>query len=88
MNVDEFGAALARFDAVRLDHFIGFVRTWEIPAEEPTAIRGCWRMGPGAHLFLTLQQQLGELPRGDEAQDACFVQRRVELARCGSGQVE
>ena len=30
--VQRLGAALERFDAVRLDHFIGFHRYWEIAA--------------------------------------------------------
>jgi 4-alpha-glucanotransferase len=53
---------LARFDAVRLDHFIGFVRFWQIAASEPTAIHGAWMKGPGAAFFSALQEQLGPLP--------------------------
>jgi 4-alpha-glucanotransferase len=49
--VDRFRAALARFDAIRLDHFIGFVRYWQIPADEPTAMKGKWMKGPGRELF-------------------------------------
>jgi 4-alpha-glucanotransferase len=52
-------AALALFDAVRLDHFIGFVRYWEIPASEPTAVKGRWVRGPGIRLFRALGQALG-----------------------------
>jgi len=53
-----FALLLERFDAVRLDHFIGFVRYWEIPAHEPTAQNGVWRPGPGARLF----EKLGRAP--------------------------
>jgi 4-alpha-glucanotransferase len=49
--LQRFAQTFARFDAVRLDHFIGFVRYWEIPASEPTAQNGHWRPGPGAKLF-------------------------------------
>jgi 4-alpha-glucanotransferase len=52
--LQRFAQTLARFDAVRLDHFIGFTRYWEIPAEEPTAQNGRWRPGPGAKLFEAL----------------------------------
>jgi len=45
---------LSRFDAVRLDHFIGYVRYWEIPAQERTAENGRWRPAPGAKLFEAL----------------------------------
>lgn len=54
---------LDRFDAVRLDHFIGFVRGWEIPTSEPTAVRGRYVKGPGARLFRALRAELGgQLP--------------------------
>ena len=46
--IERFRATLAAFDAVRLDHFIGFGRYWEIPGGEPTAVSGRWRAGPGA----------------------------------------
>lgn len=49
--VERFKAALRRFDVVRLDHFIGFVRYWRVPAHEPTAINGKWMKGPGRALF-------------------------------------
>lgn len=62
--VERLRQMLHRFDAVRLDHFIGFCRYWEIPAAEPTAMHGVWRPGPGAHFFETVQGALGaeELP--------------------------
>jgi 4-alpha-glucanotransferase len=53
-----FEHLLRMFDALRLDHFIGFTRYWEIPASEPTAIRGRWVPGPGARLF----ERLGDAP--------------------------
>ena len=60
--VERFRAALARFHAIRLDHFIGFVRYWEIPAGEPTAVNGRWMPGPGWPLFQAVHAALGELP--------------------------
>lgn len=51
--------ALERFDLLRLDHFIGFVRYWEIPAQAPTAMEGAWREGPGRKLFAALREELG-----------------------------
>lgn len=39
--------ALDRFDLVRIDHFIGFVRAYEVPASARTARRGTWRPQPG-----------------------------------------
>lgn len=52
--LQRFARLLRLFDAVRLDHFIGFVRYWEIPAAEPTAQNGRWQPGPGAKLFEAL----------------------------------
>jgi 4-alpha-glucanotransferase len=49
-------------DIVRIDHFRGFAAHWEIPAEEPTAIRGRWVPGPGAALFDAIAQALGPMP--------------------------
>ena len=60
--IDRMRTILGRFDIVRLDHFIGFERYWEIPASEPTAVRGVWRPGPGAALFQELARELGSLP--------------------------
>jgi 4-alpha-glucanotransferase len=49
-------------DFIRLDHFRGFAQFWEIPADEPTAIKGRWVDGPGDELFNKLEQDLGGLP--------------------------
>ncbi|AKU93290.1 4-alpha-glucanotransferase [Vulgatibacter incomptus] len=60
--IDRLRQMQRRFDAIRLDHFIGFVRAWEIPAGDPTAENGRWREGPGIGLFRTAREALGELP--------------------------
>jgi len=53
---------LHRFDAIRLDHFIGFARYWEIPGQDATAERGRWIPGPGADFFEAARTALGDLP--------------------------
>lgn len=60
--VERMRRTLQLFDAVRIDHFRGFESAWEIPADEPTAIHGCWRKGPGRELFDVLAERLGPLP--------------------------
>jgi 4-alpha-glucanotransferase len=60
--IERFRTMLGMFDAIRLDHFIGFVRYWEIPGEEKTAVNGHWREGPGAGFFDAVAAALGELP--------------------------
>ena len=49
-------------DFIRLDHFRGFAQFWEIPADEPTAIKGRWVDGPGDEFFFKLKDELGGLP--------------------------
>jgi 4-alpha-glucanotransferase len=60
--VDRVRRTCALFDIVRIDHFRGFAGYWEIPASEPTAIKGRWVPGPGAALFDAIAQALGPLP--------------------------
>jgi 4-alpha-glucanotransferase len=60
--IRRFRATLEMVDIVRLDHFRGFEAFWEVPASEPTAIRGRWAKGPGAPFFAALQNGLGDLP--------------------------
>ncbi len=52
---------MALFDVVRLDHFIGFYRYWEIKANSKTARDGRFRPTPGRELFLALRRHLGNL---------------------------
>jgi 4-alpha-glucanotransferase len=49
-------------DIVRIDHFRGFAGYWEIPASEPTAIKGQWVPGPGDALFKAINKALGPMP--------------------------
>jgi 4-alpha-glucanotransferase len=60
--IERFRTTFARFDAVRLDHFIGFCRYWEVPANEPTAENGRWMRGPGRLLFDAVRETFGQLP--------------------------
>jgi 4-alpha-glucanotransferase len=60
--VSRVSHTLARFDAVRLDHFIGFHRYWEIPAESESATVGRFLPVPGAELLQRLRVACGSLP--------------------------
>lgn len=60
--VQRMRGALQMCDYIRLDHFIGFTRYWEIPAHYPDAINGRWMPGPGEDLFIALYDALGNLP--------------------------
>lgn len=50
---------LTLVDGIRLDHFRGFESYWEIPSNEPTAVAGAWREGPGQALFDALAVACG-----------------------------
>jgi len=53
---------LDRFDAVRLDHFIGFSRCWEVAAGATNARDGRFRAVPGEELFRAVERACGGLP--------------------------
>ncbi len=73
--IERFRQMFNLFDAIRVDHFRGFEAYWQIPAEEKTAIKGDWVKGPGAKLFNTIHEKLGELPI--IAEDLGFVTPEV-----------
>jgi 4-alpha-glucanotransferase len=61
--VQRLGRNLELFDAVRVDHFRGFVAYWAIPEADATARYGTWRRGPGAAPFRAMQRAFGrDLP--------------------------
>ena len=56
-------AAISRFDAVRIDHFIGLHHAYEIPNDSRTAMTGVWRPAPGRALLTAIRRGLGgDLP--------------------------
>ncbi len=60
--IENLRASFEMTDYVRIDHFIGFVRYYSIPAKDRTARNGRWEQGPGLHFFETLQQTFGQMP--------------------------
>jgi 4-alpha-glucanotransferase len=66
-------------DIVRIDHFRGFASYWEVPASEPTAVKGRWLPGPGAALFKAIHAALG--PLAIIAEDLGEVTPDVEALR-------
>jgi len=74
-----FRTQLALFDIIRLDHFRGFEKYWEIPASSETAINGHWVEGPGEDLFNALEQTFGELPL--VAEDLGVITPEVDALR-------
>jgi 4-alpha-glucanotransferase len=60
--IDRIRALLAHVDAIRLDHFRGFVAAWHVPAGAATAQSGQWVQGPGASFFDVVLKELARLP--------------------------
>ena len=49
-------------DALKIDHFRGFVAYGRIPTNNKTARNASWMRGPGSKLFAYLKDALGEMP--------------------------
>lgn len=69
MKKDDFAWWLRRFehnlllfDAVRIDHFRGFVGFWEVPAGEKTAINGQWAEAPAIEFFAAITERFPGVP--------------------------
>ena len=56
-----FRRVFTQFDAVRIDHFLGFHRVWQVSGRAKTAQRGRWVQAPGRKLFDAVQRRLGKL---------------------------
>jgi 4-alpha-glucanotransferase len=59
--IERLRMAFTRFDVNRLDHFIGFVRTYEVSAQAKTALNGKYLPGGGAAFFNAIRKALGLL---------------------------
>ncbi|MFO0837702.1 MAG: 4-alpha-glucanotransferase [Phycisphaerae bacterium] len=54
-----FRAMLRWFDAVRIDHFLGFYRCFNVPAKNQTAEHGEWTLTPGKPLLSAVEEAVG-----------------------------
>ena len=59
--IERLRTAFGRFDVNRLDHFIGFVRTYEVSARAKTALNGKYLPGGGEVFFNAIREALGSL---------------------------
>jgi 4-alpha-glucanotransferase len=60
--LSRIGQTLKLFDLVRLDHFLGFINYYEIPAGEATAENGYWLHAPAEEFFSALTTRFPEPP--------------------------
>jgi len=66
-------------DILRIDHFRGFEKYWEIPGGSKTAEKGRWVDGPGDRFFSALEQAIGKLPF--IAEDLGYITPEVHALR-------
>jgi len=60
--IQRFEHLLKCYDYIRLDHFIGFKRYWQIPVTATSAKEGKWLSVPGEDFFRVIKRKLGGLP--------------------------
>lgn len=73
--IERIGHLYEMVDMVRIDHFNGFVKYWEVPAMDKNGLNGFWMQAPGEKLLDTLIKELGTQPilaenLGEAAPDA------------------
>lgn len=79
--IDRIRTTLTLVDRVRLDHFRGFVASWEVPRTATSAIHGEWRPGPGAALLEAIQTALAIAPLPFVAENLGVITPDVEALR-------
>ena len=77
--IERIARQLRLFDAVRIDHFIGFHRAWEVKAGARDARSGRWGRSPGDELLRAARRRLGPMPLF--AEDLGAVTREVIALR-------
>ncbi len=77
--IERLRATLEMVDIMRLDHFRGFEKYWEVAAKETTAVNGRWVPGPGARFFEAVQISLGPIPIF--AEDLGMITPEVHILR-------
>lgn len=86
LHADEFKWWLERmetqstlFDIVRIDHFRGLESAWEIPATEPTAIKGEWVLAAGKELLSAITAKFPDVSL--VAEDLGIITPEVDALR-------
>lgn len=53
-------ASAQLYDVIRIDHFIGIIRYYQIPADMPDARQGAYAKGPGQKLLDVINEAIGD----------------------------
>jgi 4-alpha-glucanotransferase len=79
--IDRVRTLLTFVDRVRIDHFRGFVASWEVPGDATTAMIGEWKRGPGAALFEAMLKALNRSSLPFVAENLGVITPEVEALR-------
>lgn len=60
--IKRIAQSLKLVDMLRLDHFRGFISSWQVPASNKTAKKGHWVRGAAEKFFALLAKHFGSLP--------------------------
>ena len=80
--IERLRRSLALYDRVRLDHFLGFMSYFSIPAGKDGSA-GRWLPGPGIELFRRAREEFGPLPLIAEDLGYLTPAVRALTASCG-----
>jgi len=69
---------------VRIDHFNGFAKYWEVKAGETNGVTGQWVDGPGEEFLSAINQSLGARPiiaedLGEAAKEAAVLRKKFDI---------
>ncbi len=82
--IDRLKYLFTLVDIVRIDHFNGFAKYWEIPMESSNGVKAKWVKGPGEKLLTAVRKKLGNQPiiaedLGDAASDAKIIREEFDI---------
>ena len=71
-------------DVVRIDHFNGFAKYWEVKAGETSGATGHWVVGPDEDFLSAINQSLGARPiiaedLGEAAKEAAVLRKKFDI---------
>lgn len=79
--MERMGHNRSLYDLLRIDHFLGLVAYWEIPAEEKTAINGKWVQAQGEDFLRVLFEKFPSFPLIAEDLGSVTVEVREIMRR-------
>ena len=71
-------------DIIRIDHFNGFAKYWEVPAEDKNGLNGKWVLGPQNDFIGTIYEKLGDVKLmaedlGEASKDAAVIRNEFDI---------